>query len=527
MTFSIPLASPPSSPLLSPGTSSPTKPEPTTALKRAESSASQVRTRSQSRARSSHPHKDDIDGSIPRLDLAEMTRGRSVHKNTRARSSVPKRSASVGQPESSTSSTKVEPDSAERRKSNPRLASPSSAGRRSMPEGAPGARRSLTKHPTFLMEHTPLSRSPEPVPRSTRKRKRKSLSSDGEDLNPISDSMHDAPASAFESPLASTSKNKIRSSSVSAKLESKRVMDKGASRSEADSEPESDSVHASSHRRPPPPMSAFPPYFSPPGSFYPYPAYAPGTDIHPTMPLQDLRAQFIISQAMHQLSTLYAAPWSAAQPFTPPRRSSASSGTSPHSYPTTPHHPHTHPYVFDSGASRGTLPPSSPPGSSPSSLASSPIHGAGRRSSLVPRSRSRGRRVSFWLDEESRVGDIEAQEGSSDLPTARGRARHETRTHEVLDDDRASSSTTKPKQKDKGKEKMVNPSDSEGSDAGSQPRLDTRPRLAERAQTPGPPVTRADVETSRTIAPDSTQRRSAGQSSSTTHRPKGKTRKPI
>ncbi|KAJ7672735.1 hypothetical protein B0H17DRAFT_1083801 [Mycena rosella] len=528
---------------------------------------------------------------VPRVDLAEMSRGRSALKNTRARTSVPKGGA--GQPQPSTRSKVAEPDSRRRNDNTPGasssskipvlstdakrrdkpsrsssallpstpepkyhpplkeekgmggtspdasnrkgksrlieaeqpvdddeessdpLALPPSPIRRGRPQGTSVMRRSpRNKHPAVLGEYASLPRSPGPLPRSARKRKRKSMSSDAEDSNRIGDSIHDTPASflSLDSPSRSTAR---RSPSVSAKFKSKREVEEGASYSDSGSEPESESLRASSHRHPRP-VPAMPPYYPPPGSFYPYPPFTPGTDIHPAMPLQDPRAQFIISQAMqqamHQLSTLYAAPWS-AQPFTPPRhppsaRSASSSGSSPY-YPTTPHHPHTHPYVFNSGASMGTLPPSSPPGSSP---ASSPVRGAGRRASLVPRSRSRGRRVSFRLDEELRDNEVDLHGDSSDpLP-----ARHEARTSEEIDDT-PSSSPSKPKHKDKGKKKMMDSSlfESEPSDPGS--RSNARPRIAERAQTPGPSIARTDMETVTTA--DSIQRRSSSA--------KGKMRKPI
>ncbi|KAJ7095845.1 hypothetical protein B0H15DRAFT_75021 [Mycena belliarum] len=519
-TDAFPSNSPPSSPLPSSQSSSPTKAGPNSTINPTDPSLSHVRTRSQSRARSCRPRQDEIRSPIPRLDLAEITRGRSIHKSTRAQSSVPKRSASGGQPKASTSSTAAEPNNVKQRelKSSAELRSPSSPQKRGMPEGTPvPTRRSLTKQNSGSpVEHFPVSRFPKPIPQSSRKRKRNSLSSEGEDLNRNSGPIH--PPSV--SPSASTSRIKVRSSSVSTKVESKRAAEKGASCSESESEQEP--IRSSSHRRVPPPMPDMHPYYQPPGSFYPYPPYAaPGTDIRPAIPLEDPRTQFIISQAMqamHQLSALYAAPWS-AQPFTPPRRPPAtpSSGASL-SYPTTPHHPHAYPYVFESGASAGTLPPSSPPGSSPSSPVSSPVHGASRRSSLVPRSRSRGRRVSFWLDEEPRADDVGVQ-GEYWAPSAdRERARREPSRRKSSGDPQGGSSPSTAKQKDKGKNRMVNPPDSEGSDAAPQPRSEIRPRPAERAQTPGPPVARANAEAVADISP---RRRS---SSVTSHKPRGKAR---
>jgi hypothetical protein len=95
--------------------------------------------------------------------------------------------------------------------------------------------------------------------------------------------------------------------------------------------------------------------------------------------------------------------------------------------------------VFDSGAS---LPPSSPPGSSSPSLSSSPTHAVSRKASLVPRSRSRGRRVSFKVEEDQRDDEVD----SRGLSATRGRAHNKTVTHE-----NDSSSSVK---RDKGKEKL-------------------------------------------------------------------------
>ncbi|KAJ7175879.1 hypothetical protein C8R46DRAFT_72906 [Mycena filopes] len=180
------------------------------------------------------------------------------------------------------------------------------------------------------------------------------------------------------------------------------------------------------------------------------------------MPLPDPRAQFIISQAMHQLSTLFTAPWP-VQPATPPRH--------PSSAPKFSFSPHTprHPFIFDSSASPGTLPTSSPPSleSSSRSFASSPLHRHGRtaKASLVPRSRSRGRHVSFQDDDvvgrRQRPARRQADDSGSFLELRR---------------------------------------DSSGSCDLSEARIDVRPR----ARTPGPPV-----------SPPSARRRHSGVASKT------------
>ena len=145
-------------------------------------------------------------------------------------------------------------------------------------------------------------------------------------------------------------------------------------------------------------LSSFPPQFYP----YSLPMYPPP---HPHTqpsnvfsPIPDPRAQFIIAQAMHQLSALAGGPWpAAAVPYTPSRR--RDQGHQP-MYITPTHHPHPYPYAYDPEFSNATVPPDTP------EATSSPgeFKGSGRRKSLVERSRSRGRRVSFKIERE----DIDA-----------------------------------------------------------------------------------------------------------------------
>ncbi|KAF8185035.1 hypothetical protein K438DRAFT_1974239 [Mycena galopus ATCC 62051] len=368
----------------------PPLPSPT---KRVDGDRTQVQTRSRSQARSSpRSRRNSIQEPLPRLNLAEVVteRGRSVHK------SVPKRERRE-EPKASRNSTVDRPKILKR--STPKF---------------------KEFDPVFKVEHSPWP-PPELRSQSTRKRKRKSLSLDNNDdvfahgnlcfsgprkTNLIVNNLDvGSSSSSFDS---SPTKTKTRSSSVSAKSKSKRPAVKSEEESHSDTnselEPEMPSTPSHHHARQ---MSAIPSYYPAP-AFYPYPPYPP-PDTHPAVPLQE-HAQFIISQAMHQLSTLFTTPWP-AQPFTPPRHSSATASTSqstPYFYPTTPHHPHAHPYVFDSGASVGTLPPSSPLGSSPPSSSPSRSNGA-RRASLVPRSRSRGRRVSFKLDDNLRDDETDSQ----------------------------------------------------------------------------------------------------------------------
>lgn len=108
-------------------------------------------------------------------------------------------------------------------------------------------------------------------------------------------------------------------------------------------------------------------------------------------PIPDPRAQFIITQAMHQLSALVGTPWIPPYdpsfiPHTPSRRHQSRRA---YSVFNTPNHPYQ---------SFPTLPPESPdPISSPEKLSSS-SHGPRKSSMARARSRSRGRQVSFEID---------------------------------------------------------------------------------------------------------------------------------
>ncbi|KAJ7288335.1 hypothetical protein C8J57DRAFT_1279892 [Mycena rebaudengoi] len=592
----ISVASPPSSPLPSsygPCSSSPIKPRSTP--KHVDPSASQPRTRSQSRARSFQPRTDgsrtrgdDDPVPVPRLDLAEISRGRSATRGA-ARS----RSAAAGMPSENpgavmgkhpqkrsgekpksmtplpSKTSLVSPRTVRRdtRQSSPVRASedtvspapvspvkgkekqrvvkrsPTSKGKARMtdsnrgsgdedywwegtgdPTGASVSERT-ERRKSQPRSSTGLPPTPEPVPPSTtRKRKRNSLLDD----EPIRDfdatdnynrasSSSDA-HSLSDTPLKPKSKHKPRAARLEEPLDS------------------------DSHRRSDPHSAAVPSsYYPPMGSFYPYTPYTPpgapqyDTDTQPLIPLQDPRAQLIISQAMqqamHQLSNLFAGPWTPGQPFTPPRhppstRSTSGSGSSPYSYPSTPHHPHAYPYVFNSGTSAGTLPPSSPPTSSPPSLASSPIR-AGRppsrpRSSLVSQSRSRGRRVSFTMEDE--LIDVERDAGDTGV-VSHGCNRRGTRHREYPNDNESDHSPSKAtKSNGKAKKEQEYVSDSEASEG------DSRSGTVERAQTPGPPVS-TKAGSSKPTASRARGRSSATGSPNTRGtfktKPKGKSGKPI
>ncbi|KAK0487451.1 hypothetical protein IW261DRAFT_1447921 [Armillaria novae-zelandiae] len=196
-------------------------------------------------------------------------------------------------------------------------------------------------------------------------------------------------------------------------------------------------------------------YFNPPPPsehYYPYPsAYRSREQESPYAPLYDPRAQYIISQAMHQLSALVVSlPGVEHQPpphppYTPSRHRGFSGSASSSMYNTPTQRRHPHPYDYDPALSRGTLPPSSP------DFQSSPtperVQTSSRASSLVARSRSRGRRVSFRIEEkEEEAGIVELDSMQVPPPTTARNLkdeRHSVRQHkgkgntrfeEIIDD---------------------------------------------------------------------------------------------
>lgn len=177
---------------------------------------------------------------------------------------------------------------------------------------------------------------------------------------------------------------------------------------------ESDVSNQAYHRRSRPPANANPP------SSYAYPAPHPPypTAHHPPphgyAPIPDPRAQLIITQAMQQLSALVGAPWIPPHQYHDERMPRTPSHRRINSRPPvnppfrTPTHAHPYPYSYDPNLSHATLPPDSPDESSPQKSSAS------RRKSLVRRSRSKGRRVSFHLQDEEndRTYDAEASRSS-------------------------------------------------------------------------------------------------------------------
>lgn len=221
-------------------------------------------------------------------------------------------------------------------------------------------------------------------------------------------------------------------------------------------------------------------YFNPPPPsehFYPYPsAYPPREQGSSYAPLYDPRAQYIISQAMHQLSAL-ATSWPGVEhhplppahpPYTPSRHRGFPGSASSSMYNTPTQRMHPHPYDYDPNLSRGTLPPSSP------DFQSSPtpegVQTSGRASSLVARSRSRGRRVSFRIEEEADIVELDSMQVS---PPSNIRNQKDER-HSVRRD------------KGKGKARFEEVIDDYESEPEPVRELVTRGRSVGRAQTPAP-----------------------------------------
>ncbi|KDR82676.1 hypothetical protein GALMADRAFT_263131 [Galerina marginata CBS 339.88] len=197
---------------------------------------------------------------------------------------------------------------------------------------------------------------------------------------------------------------------------------------------------------------------------------------HDYPPLPDPRAQFIINQAMQQLSALVGAPW------IPPRL--YGDGSIPHTpvhhhhhrrppndpFITPTHHPHPYSYSYDPNFSNASLPPDSPDvGSSPDKSNSR------RRKSLVCRSRSRGRRVSFMDDGDKDEMDVGSSPPSMRLLKAGSQK-------ETVRGNTGSTRSDEGFQKSKGKKKERIPDTKGQSDDAAS---DTDQAYV-RAQTPGP-----------------------------------------
>jgi Centromere protein Scm3 len=119
-------------------------------------------------------------------------------------------------------------------------------------------------------------------------------------------------------------------------------------------------------------------------------------------PVPDPRAQFIITQAVQQLSAL-AGTWTRPHdspfiPHTPPRPHQSRQANFTFNTPT--YHPHPYPYSYNPNLSVATLPPESPESVfSPEKSLHKP------RKSCMTRHHSRRRRVSFKIDDDELAHD--------------------------------------------------------------------------------------------------------------------------
>ncbi|KAG6868620.1 hypothetical protein C0993_000210 [Termitomyces sp. T159_Od127] len=222
--------------------------------------------------------------------------------------------------------------------------------------------------------------------------------------------------------------------------------------------------------------------------YYPYPPLLYPTHHPPDQqqpiytPLHDPRAQYIFTHAMQQIFALGSGAWAppppparGSTPFTPKHHHCHREDLAPPQIYSTPmHHPHPYPFSYDPILSRATLPPSSPEVSSSPSVSAS--GGRPRRKSLVQRSQSRGRRVSF-KDEESDIDRLSGPDAYSDG------ARPPDRWHD-------SSGSKELVKKGKGKGKESAHGGRSMSEAEPEPiyrpQVRNRGRPPKRHQTPGP-----------------------------------------
>ncbi|KAJ3568753.1 hypothetical protein NP233_g5509 [Leucocoprinus birnbaumii] len=193
-------------------------------------------------------------------------------------------------------------------------------------------------------------------------------------------------------------------------------------------------------------------------------------------PVADPRAQQIITSAMQQLAALLWTPPTHSNssalmyPYTPTHHRYSSVG--PSLMHSTPNHPHPYPFSFDPSFSRATLPPSSP------EPPSSPVKPRERKKSLVSRSHSRGRRVSFCVNdsrEESDSGSSASEQLQLTSKQRRGRK-----------DRSLSPQQSQNKGKGKAVERFISLSESEEEGDHDESWTNFSRAKSARAQTPGP-----------------------------------------
>ncbi|KAI0720484.1 hypothetical protein C8T65DRAFT_633153 [Cerioporus squamosus] len=368
------------------------------------------------------------------------------------------------------------------------------------------------------------SPQPPPPPRGTKRRRVSSLSSlsDSSPARPVT------PDPVFL-PLSAARPNRLTRSGSSKSGYSSDIPPPTSSpvHSDVDDETRADNEGSRragrSHARPASVAPSMPSYSYPPPMFAHYTprhdnrssasAHRHQPDERHATPFPAPQAQLMFAHAWHSLSYLMAsgaisappplgtgyppglpfppAPWPPytpshqrhrTHPFDTPSLASEAGPSRSSTYSTPTHHPHPYPYSYDPVFSNGTLPPSSPIPSSPAT--SSP---ALRPASVPPgqRSRSRGRRVSFKLDENNQplppTPPQRPQDLPGDTPSTSKRA--------------ALSSTPKAKGKGKARaepepEPEPEPEEEVSSDDDEPPPRPPRGRALRRASTPAPPSQR-------------------------------------
>ncbi|EKM79365.1 hypothetical protein AGABI1DRAFT_128521 [Agaricus bisporus var. burnettii JB137-S8] len=233
---------------------------------------------------------------------------------------------------------------------------------------------------------------------------------------------------------------RVRSRTAAPRGSSRRSSSRSRHLSDDDNQPSSN--EDMSYKRHPPrlPSATVNPRIQPP-----YTPHTPSRHSETYPPFADTRAQQIITQAMHQLAALFwtpthPVPANPMYPYPSPHHTYPSVG--PNFLHSTPDHPHPYPFTFDPSLSAASLPPSSP------EPPSSPLKPRERRKSLVSRSYSRGRRVSFCADE---IGD---ESSGGDESESKHHDDHGARNIPVSSERFSSPSPSTRKDKGKGKEKV-------------------------------------------------------------------------
>ncbi|GLB38511.1 hypothetical protein LshimejAT787_0503760 [Lyophyllum shimeji] len=266
--------------------------------------------------------------------------------------------------------------------------------------------------------------------------------------------------------------------------------------------------------------------------YYPYPppTYPPPhrhdqqPPPHMYAPIPDPRAQFIITQAMQQLSALVGGAWT--PPHAPPPPGVPVRGSTPYTpshyrhyrpdapssmYSTPTHHAHPYPYSYNPDMSNATLPPDSPDVRSSSPPAASGSGTGGIRQKSILRGQSRGRRVSFRIEE----GVVDTMEMPVS-PDARHDDSTESRSRQRAARNYRGQSRSPPREhaseaqnRRKGKEKPRREPSETHSEAESEAPSRGRPPTV-RGRTPGPPAHGQDARSSTQVPAGAIRGRSRG-----------------